>query len=211
MVVSDYTTIAEVKASLADTSWGTKYDNVLARLVTDASRAIDRMAGWDPGAFAVTADSVRYYDGSGTARQWIDPLCAEPTEVAMSMAGDPTQYTALGTVNGQIDYYGGPSNALQTGNPHYLWLDLNSGFGRYSAWYRFPRAVKITGKFGFATTCPDEIAWLTTMQAIRWFKRAQNAFADTGGIIDLGKLTHTQKVDPEIAGMIDHRFKRVAI
>lgn len=42
----------------------------------------------------------------------------------------------------------------------------------------------------------------TIMQALRWFKRGQQAFTDTGGVVELGTLLYTKKLDPEIETML---------
>jgi hypothetical protein len=52
---------------------------------------------------------------------------------------------------------------------------------------------------------PAEIIRMAaTAQATRWFKRGQQAFQDTGAIAELGQLTYTQKLDPDIVTMLMH-------
>ena len=214
MTVSDYITASDIKAATPDGNWSSTYDTLLASLASDASRAIDSYCGWWPGAFAVTTDSARVYDGSGVARQRIDPLCAEPTLVEMTLTGDLSAYTtipATNTLNSNPNYYGGPVNALASETPYYVYLDLNILYGQYFTWYQFPRAIRVTGKWGFATTAPAAIQRATLIQAVRWFKRGQQAFQDTGAVLELGQLTYTKALDPEVGALIDSRFRRVAI
>src|SRR5512138_392139 len=91
--VNDYCTVAEIKAMMQDNTWGATYDAILAILATRASRALDRFVGRANGAFYVTVDSTKYFDGSGGREQWIDELAATPTSVAVAETGALTTYT----------------------------------------------------------------------------------------------------------------------
>ena len=42
----------------------------------------------------------------------------------------------------------------------------------------------------------------TIIQASRWFKRGQQAFQDTGAVVELGQLRYTQKLDPDVAALL---------
>lgn len=199
-----YATVDEVKAALPDVSWGTAYDALLAELVQRASRAIDRFTQRHPGAYYVTADETRYFDGSGTRELWIDELAAAPTEVAVDEAGDGTY-----TVWAPTDYIPWPYNAPALGQP-YLRLDVDQLNGTKSIWYRFPRSVRVTGKFGYSTAPPDDVKQATIIQAVRWFKRGQQAFQDVGAITELGQLRYLQALDPDVKALIEH-LRRVAV
>lgn len=207
--MADYVSTDDVKTMLPDGNFPVgEYDDVLDALVTRASRAIDRMTGREPGAYAVSADTTRYF---GPSRDggclWIGELAAAPTSVSMSMTGSLTAYTALATT----DYVPWPYNAIAEGRP-YLRLDIDGINGAYGVWYPYPKAVKVVGKFGYSTTAPAMIVQATLTQAVRWFKRAQQGFADTGAIIDLGQLTYTQRIDPDIVTMLyDAGYKRVSL
>ncbi|OQC57688.1 MAG: hypothetical protein BWX54_01141 [Verrucomicrobia bacterium ADurb.Bin018] len=50
----------------------------------------------------------------------------------------------------------------------------------------------------------DIIRQAATVQAVRWFKRGQQGFQDTGAVAELGQITYTQKLDPDIATMLMH-------
>jgi hypothetical protein len=50
---------------------------------------------------------------------------------------------------------------------------------------------------------PDSLVKQATIaQALRWFKRGQQAFQDTGGVAELGQITYTKRLDPEIEMML---------
>lgn len=212
MAVNDYCTAAEIKAVMPDGNWGSSYDTLLATLATRASRAIDRFTGRKPGAFKVDADVTQYFDGSDGPELWIGELAAAPTSVSVaeggvvdSAAGTGGNYTAWAAT----DYLLWPYNALDEGQP-YVRLDVDIHNGSKAFWHAYPKAVKIVGKFGYATSTPSDIAQAAIIQAARWFKRGQQAFRDTGAIVELGQLTYTRALDPDVAAMIEH-LRRVAI
>lgn len=198
----DYVTVATLKAALPDTSWGSTYDGEFARLVTVASREIDRLTGRQPGAFAVQADETRYYQGverrRGPAHElWIDELAAAPTSVSMTIDTPRGPYTTLSST----DYYLWPDNWQAQGVPiQKLILDIYNG--DYAAWYPWPQAVKVVGKFGYSTIVPADIQQAALILAARAFKRAQQAYADTGAIIALGQMTFTKQLDPEVEAIL---------
>ena len=50
---------------------------------------------------------------------------------------------------------------------------------------------------------PDDLAHQATLiQAIRFFKRAQQGFADAGANLDLGKLVFAKKLDPDVEAIL---------
>jgi hypothetical protein len=200
MAVNDYCTVAEIKAVMPDGNWSTTYDTLLAALATRASRAIDRYLKRKPGAFYVSANVTQYFDGSGERELWIGELAAAPTSVHVAETGDICTPTL--TAWASTDYVCWPYNALDEGRP-YLRLDIDQLNGSKVVWYAYPKAVKIVGKFGYAVAVPDDVKQAACVQAARWFKRGQQAFQDTGAVVELGQLTYTQRLDPDVANLID--------
>src|SRR5689334_1711540 len=63
-MANDYATRAEVQAALPDIkTWTPAYNTLLDSLITRASRAVDRKTNREPGAYFVTTDDTRYFDG----------------------------------------------------------------------------------------------------------------------------------------------------
>ena len=207
MPINDYCTAAEIKAAMPDGNWGTSYDTLLSILAARASRTIDRYTARKPGAYKVDADVTRYYDGSGEAEQLIGELAAAPTSVAVAEGGDIK--TPTYTLWASTDYMLWPYNALDRGEP-YTRLVIDNLNGSKSVWYEYPKSVKIVGKFGYSAAPPDDVVQATIIQAARWFKRGQQAFQDTGAIVELGQLTYTKALDPDVALLIEH-LRRMAI
>lgn len=184
---------------MPDTTFGSGYDAALEALAKRASRAIDRYTNRKPGAFYVDADVTLYFDGSGDTKLWIGELAAAPTTVQVAETGVLTTLTTWEST----DYLCWPYNALDDGQP-YTRLDLDIYNGTKSTWYAYPKAIKIAGKFGYSATVPDDVKQAAIIQAVRWFKRGQQAYSDTGAIVELGQLTYTKALDPDVALMIEH-------
>lgn len=57
---------------------------------------------------------------------------------------------------------------------------------------------------------PQELAAnCTRVQAVRWFKRAQQAFQDVSAALELGQLTYAQELDPDIRSMLKAGLMRL--
>lgn len=202
-----YATVSQLKEAMPDVAWSDVYDTAGTVLLERASRAIDAYCKRAPGAFAVTEATVRTFDGSGTAMLWVDEMAETPVEVAVAEANNLTEYTVYAATS----YYAWPDNAPAYGEP-YTRLDLNGTNGARQVWCKGRQTVKVTAKFGFSTVPPDEIVQATIILAVKWFKRGQQAYADTGAISDLGKLTYTRALDPDIETILGNpKFQRVAI
>jgi hypothetical protein len=198
---ASYCTRAQVQAAMPDGNWGSTYDNLLDVLIPRACRLIDKFCGKKPGAFQIEADSTRYFDGSGTSILKIGELAAAPTSVGLSFNGgvQAADYTALVAT----DYLLFPWNAADEGLP-YTEMHLDKLNSTYSVWYAYPRSVKVVGKFGYSTEVPDDVEQAAVVQVARWFKRGQQGFSDTGAIVELGQLTYTKRLDPEVQEILSH-------
>lgn len=196
-MASNYVTQQDIKQAQPDTAWGTKYDVLLENLASWASREFDRLTHREAGEFCVSGDTIRYFDGSGDAHQWIDNLAAAPTTVEVDELGGGTYTTWAST-----DYITYPRNAVARGVP-ITRLDVSNLTNcTKSVWYAWPNGVKITGKFGWSTTPPEDVTSACCKMALREFKRFQQAYQDTGSIPDLGQLHYTKGSDPEVDNIV---------
>lgn len=214
-MANDYATPTEVKEHLPDPSWGEKYNNLLVLLIPRASRLIDEESNEKAGGYFVDADSTVYLDGSGTKHLylWSDPsvryLAAAPTSISISKQGrvGAGDYTALAAT----DYFLKPYNAPDYGDP-YREIVMDALNGDYSSFPRFPRGVRIVGKIGWSTTVPPTIKEATIVQVVRWIKRGQQMFQDTGAIVELGQLRYTKELDPEVSRTVrSFRMNKVTV
>ena len=202
--MTDYVTADEVRAQMPDVEWTEAYHPILTALITRASRLIDRATGREDGAYDSDTATVRYFDGSGQREMWVGEMAEAPTAVAVDEGGSGTYTTWAST-----DYFTWPYNAADEGKP-YVRLDVDQLNGDKSHWYRFPRSVKVTAKWGYSTAAPDDVKQAVIIQVIRWFKRAQQAYQDVGAIAELGQLRFVRQLDPDVEFIINH-YRRVAI
>lgn len=192
------------------------YDTFLALLATQASRAIDKYTGREDGAYAVTTDTVRYFDGNGKLNLLVDEICS--TDITVEVAESGQIDHSFGTTDGNYTTWSSteftefPYNAIAKGQP-ITELHIDPVNGSKPGWYRYPKAVRLTAYYGYSTSdnTPELIKKACLIQAVRWFKRSDQAFQDTGAIIELGQLVYTQELDPDIRAILGTDLNRVAI
>lgn len=199
-MADSYVTAGDAQAMLVDTDWTATYTELLDMLGERASRVIDRVTGREPGAYqAGLTPAARLFDGYGGVEQWVDEMAAAPTLVEVDEGGVYT-YTTWTT----SDYTVWPYN----GTP-YRRLDILRT-GSHARWPSYSRSVRVAARWGYSLVPPADIAQAATIQTVRYFKRAQQAFQDTGAVIDLGQLRYVKELDPDVALMVAH-YRRMAI
>lgn len=203
---NDYVTASEVIAAMPSQGMDSQ-ESLIETLITRVCRMIDSYCGVDPGSFKVTTDEVRHFSGSGQKRMSIAMIATDPTTVSIG-DGDgvtyPDNYEDL-TIN---DYVLWPYNALQNGEP--FTTIILTAWGQYSYWPEGVKRVRVEGKFGFSENPPDDIVQAAIIQVGRMVKRGLQSFEDTGANEDLGQMTYTQNIDPDLK-LILNPYKRTAI
>jgi hypothetical protein len=201
--MADYTSSTDVRELLTDSNFttDTSYDTLLGTLITAASRLIDRYVGGGDNYFLCGSDEqTRYYDGSASRELWIDSMVSL-TSVAVSENGgvSSSDYTSW-TLD--TDYVVSPYNYVALGKPiTQLIVRWDSSKGH---WTRFPKAVKVTGVFGYSTAVPEDVVMAVKIQVMRWFMRAKGGFEDTAAAASVGQMFYTQELDPDIKLILQH-------
>jgi hypothetical protein len=200
--MADYVKLQELKADLPDLDSGTldDYDNVLAGMITAASRLIDKqVGGWDNYFYPSTSATIRYYDGSGEEEQNVDPMVSlSSVSVAESGGRGASDYTAW-TLD--TDYYVWPYNTTDTNDPIQM-LIVDNDSGSKGVFYKGKKAVKVTGIFGYSETPPDDIKHACKITAMRWFMRSKQSYQDTSANAQLGQLLYTKSLDPDVKELL---------
>lgn len=233
-MTNDYCQLAEVKASMPDSAMytTTTYDVLASNLITRASRAFDRLTHREPGAYYVTADTTRYFDGpgygmfspiygvrserltnsyAGAIALRTGEMADLPTSVAMAQtavvatAGGSGTYTAVPTT----DYWATPRNAAQFGRP-YQALELDVINGTTRVWLPFRQGIRVIGKFGYALVVPEDIKETIILMVVRLLRKAQQNYVDTGVMLDSGQVMQGMKLDGDINELVMN-YKRLAI
>jgi len=193
----------DIKDALA-TQWtsGATQDTLLEDLIFKASRLIDEELHWPVCFFAIDdrAETVQYYDTDAGLELWIN-RCTSIKKLEVDQDGDQVYEE---TWVEATDFVLWPYNEG--------WFDkviVLEGTAR-----SFPtgqRRVKIEGNWGGFDTPPHIIQQACLITAVRWFKRGLQMFQDTGAIVELGQLTYTKALDPDVAEIIRIFGRRVGI
>jgi len=62
--------------------------------------------------------------------------------------------------------------------------------------------LRVTGRWGGYRTPPATIKLAAAITASRWFKRGMQGFQDTGAVVEVGQLTYTKALDPDVKEML---------
>ena len=219
-----YETLANLKLMIQKTDPAD--DAILQLILNSADKAINSFCNRSDGFVADAAASARYYPGSDEAYQWIDE-CTEITEVAVKDSPDNTTYTAWTTpttnMAGDGDWFaftGDPIepdyNPIAEGKPYTaLGIDPNGDYSYFvgQGGYVWPSdlvyeprrrqkgkapTVRVTAKWGYATTVPDDIRAACAMQAAIWYKRLQSSGASVLANPGVGTLEMFKTLDPMV-------------
>lgn len=180
-----YCTESEVKQRLNIT--GGNDDALITQLASTASDWIDAHCMLPQGAFAVAADTTRYYDESALAYGATLKLDQPLVSVTTLINGDGVTL---------------PSNAyrLHPRNASPYWsICLLSGY----AWqFAIDGEIAVTGKFGWSLTRPKPVQEAAIMLAGWLFKRYQAALQDATVNLDLGQLVYSDPIPKQVTTML---------
>lgn len=198
-----YCASGDIKARMG-VQWtsGTALDAVLDELINSASRLIDNEQFWPHCHFAAAdlADQTRYFDTVAGTEMWI-PRCISITSLMLDTNGDGVLDT---TWTQGIDFEVWPYDL-----PSFSKIIVKEG-----ASVVFPtgqRRLQIVGKFGGYSVPPQKIKEACVITVARWAKRAQQMYQDTGAIVELGQLTYTKALDPDVQEILRITERRVVL
>ena len=198
----DYCEADDIKDILGE-QWtaGVRYDALVADLIPEASRLIDREQGWgdchyaagDPAAVARLFDTVSGYETE------VDRCLQAAAVVAVDE-------TATGVY---VAWVSGTDYLLWPYNEAYF-TRIKIKDGASKVFTEGQQLLKVTGKWGAATTPPDVIKLAAIITVSRWFKRGMQAFQDTGAVAEVGQLRYTKALDPDVKEMLRVMAPRAA-
>jgi len=201
-----YCEVDDVKLDLGE-QWtsGAKYDRALEHAIEEASRLIDDEKGWEICHFAASdlAAVTRLYRGvEGTGTEiTVDRFlndAAVVVEVDESDSGTFTTWTQ-GT-----DYILWPYNEA-----YFTRILVKDDSGKLIP--SGQQIVRVTGRLGAYSTPPATIKKCCIITVARWFKRAMQGYQDTGAVEEVGQLTYTKALDPDVKQMLSRIPTRIRI
>lgn len=226
MANTAYATIAELKALIGKSTSGE--DANLQTILNAAALRIDRHcrvlkpSGARDFFVADSTASAKLYVGTGTAILPIDD-CIAVTLVEEKASPSDDTYDAWD----KDDWLAasGDRRMPDFNRTPYTFLIVSATGGRavfISGQYTAPRGfkpetlnqrgvptIRVTAKWGYAATVPDDIKLATLMTAARWYKLLQGSMSRQLASGDLGLATFPKQLDPDVVGiLIEGRYVR---
>lgn len=214
--MSRYVTLdADTRAAMGIKS--DSHDAVLELFLSAAEDTIDLYCARPDGFLAPDSGTVRKYVGRGKPWLMIDECVAvEEVEVKASPTG---AYTAWEASDWELAG-GDPRRPDFNTTPYDLLLVATGGnytsftsgvFNRLSPWkgdiaigqeQLTTPTVRVTARWGYAASVPNQVKMATVAQASIWYKRGQSANTGRVGSNDLGELTFPKTLDPTVKMML---------
>ncbi len=209
MTLPDYCTVDDVNLRLDDAQLDTAaHADLIAALITRASRFADTYTGREDGAYKAGTAAVRRFEGEGKSTIEIDEMAAAPTVVEVAEGGVVDHSGNTGgvyTAWAASDYWVWPDN-----RPPYTMLEVAEG-GSKSAWPKGKRTVRVTAQWGYSLGVPGPITEAVTIIVVRSWKRGAQMFQDASASIDAGQLLYVKQLDPEAKAILDRFIRHVYV
>jgi hypothetical protein len=195
MATIDYTSTALVKTAMGAT--GSADDAQIAKLVTAASRAIDRKVG---GAQATDgyfqSETVTGETGRG----------ATDKDGVVWYYAHKVKVSAVAT----FEYRYMPQSSWLLANSSALVIEGNAIMAYASAPRGFPY-IQVSYTGGLSSTqagLPEDIIEAATVLAVRYYKEVKAGLGDTIGVAELGQLVYTKTWPSRVLDMLAPYMRR---
>lgn len=191
--MTDYASLSAVKAALGSSE--TTDDSLLAALITQASRAIDRhCAGF--------ANSDNYF-ANAIMTDEVLPALVSADGVLFCWPRKPNVESVSA-----LAYRFDPREAWRSVNAAYAIVDgytVSAGVSER----RGKTQVKISYIGGFASL-PDDLVNAAVLLAVRFYKEIKSGLTDSIGVAELGTLQYTKAMPVRVMEMLRH-YKRMVV
>jgi hypothetical protein len=194
-ITNGYATLAQVKAALRITD--TVDDTLLEMAIESGSRAID---GYTNRNFYSSGTASRVFTPNDSYVTEIDDLISLATLETKS--DDDNDYDTTWTTN---DYQLEPLNGRVDGLPTAFTHVRAIGDYLFSQWDG-EATVRITGVWGWASV-PIAVTQACVIQSSRIYKRLDSPLG-VAGISDIGIMRVSNRLDPDVAQLVDP-YRRV--
>lgn len=193
--MANYCTVEEIKGELDITT--DEYDALISGWVGAAKEFIDKYCN---RVFSTVTTTARYFDGAGSILFIDDLVTIDALGFKLDTDGDGVYESTLAITDYEL-------YPLNTTPKTIIKISSNSTYGGFASGVK--KGVQITGTWGYASSIPEPIKGAAIIQACRWFKRKDSAFATTAGVGELGTVEITKGLDPDIALMMGPYIKKV--
>lgn len=183
----EYCSIFDLKSAGRLNIDANKYDDDMDSIVLAVSEWIDRQCRVQPGAFAVSEDSVQYYDACSVVKNRLmldDPL------ISITSVVDASGYTIPPERYRLWPYNTSPKRAIEL-------LSTQTWFN----WVTDGRIV-VTGKFGYSAEVPLGVQEAALIYSGHIFKRWQAALQDATANAELGQVIYSAAVPKQVLALL---------
>jgi hypothetical protein len=193
-----YATPIELRLHLD--SWDDKWEPVIQYCLDSAADLIDKTCNRGVSFVAAQTATTRQFVGSDTGSIFISDCMAVTQVETRSSASDA--YAAL-TAGTWLAFSGDPRYPDFNQTPYNGVMLLSGGIFTRETYDRIALpTVRITARWGYADTVPPVIRQATIIQATRYFKRGQGAYADTLSTGDFSQLQYRKQLDPDVKAIL---------
>lgn len=212
--VKPYCTVEELRDAI--TYSGTDKDDEILRLIRAASKTIDNVCKRPDGFVADSTASSRLFGGRGIPYVEIDE-CVEITGVSTKtsptdsafVAWDAGTWIAFRGSWRKPNYNVLPYNAIMGTGARYGTIFQSSGYTSVRGFspdidnlssriQRTDPMVQVTARWGYQNEIPEPIKEACVIQASRWFKRGEGAYADSLGNAEFGDVRYAKAMDHDV-------------
>ena len=191
-ITNGYATLAQVKAALRIPADDTVDDTLLEMAIESGSRAID---GYTNRSFYSSGTAVRVFTPSDSFVTEIDDLVSLTT--LKTKTDDETIYDTTWTetdlqlepLNGRVDGQDTPFTHIRAIGD-YLFSQFEG-----------EATVEVTGVWGWSSV-PISVTQATVIQSSRIYKRLDSPLG-VAGISDIGIMRVSNRLDPDVAQLVD--------
>jgi hypothetical protein len=189
-ITNGYATLAQVKAALRITD--SVDDALLEMAIESGSRAID---GYANRSFYSSGSAVRVFTPNDNFITEIDDLVSL-TSLKTMVDDDSTFDTTWTPTDYQLEPLNGRVDGLTTPFTH-----IRAVGDYFFTEYVQEATVQVTGLWGWASV-PISVTQATVIQASRIYKRLDSPLG-VAGISDIGIMRVSNRLDPDVAQLVD--------
>ena len=186
----NYTTLADVKASLGIPSGSTGEDTFITASINAAEQEIDNYCGRTFVADgAASARVFQPYDG---VKVLLDDFYTDTGLVVKTDTSNDGTYATTLTIDTDFIYNGNSA-------PFNILYNVSGAFPRY---YNARPTVQVSAKWGYEATVPAAVSQAALIMGARLFQRRSSPLGVMAGVVnDFGPI-RVNKLDPDFRSLL---------
>jgi hypothetical protein len=188
---TSYASLTELKEGMNFPLSDTAKNSAMQLCLDAAAAVIDRVCN-RPDGFVASAAAAREFYGTDKDYVYIGDCIAVTLVKSRSTVSE-----AWTDITSTWEAFAGDACEPVDRLPYTGVIRHSGTFPKYRH-----KSLQITAQWGYAATVPMQITQATIMQAARWFKRSESAWADAAANGELGALLYRKPMDPDIENIL---------